>query len=119
MIWSKPHAFRRSIWISRADLSPIGSSGFGTTCVKGRRRAPSPPARITTFIGIVSHANLRAYNGMSSFPDNAYGGFERASTPDVLHPAIAAALLAHTGTPPPPVVRSGQRTVLDYCDMTS
>src|SRR5262245_5466339 len=50
MIWSKPWDARLEIWISRRDCSPIGSRGLGIAWVKGRRRSPRPPARMTAYI---------------------------------------------------------------------
>src|SRR5688572_18367990 len=35
---------------SRIGRSATGTSGFGSTAVYGRRRVPSPPARITALI---------------------------------------------------------------------
>src|SRR5215218_7001702 len=36
---------------SRMGRSAIGTRGFGSTAVYGRRRVPLPPARITALIG--------------------------------------------------------------------
>src|ERR1700730_17146882 len=47
----KPRRASGRGWISGTDSSPIGTSGLGSVVVKGRRRVPRPPARITACIG--------------------------------------------------------------------
>src|SRR2546427_4334607 len=49
-MWVSPRRARLMIWISSTVLSPMGSNGFGITCVNGLSREPSPPARMTAFI---------------------------------------------------------------------
>src|SRR5262249_28311811 len=76
---SNPCRARLRIWIWRTELSPIGSSGFGMTCVNGLSRAPRPPARMTAFIDPCSDVVLG-------------GPARRALTPEPLHGFSQAAL---------------------------
>src|SRR3954452_19388707 len=46
-----PDCARRPMMCSRMGRSPTGTSGLGMIVVYGRRRVPSPPARMTALIG--------------------------------------------------------------------